>query len=197
MSQRTVARRYANALYEEADATGVLDAVDADVTLLRDSLQGAAHPLARFFENPVIPKEKKEAVLKSLLSDRVTELTLRFLRLLVQKDRETITAAVLDQYQALRDEQRGIVDAHVRVARPLSDDDREAILDTLETQTGQSVRLHVKEEPALLGGVVIRIGDQVFDGSVRNKLSALRDRLRDSALSMEAHGAASPADSEE
>jgi F-type H+-transporting ATPase subunit delta len=48
-----------------------------------------------------------------------------------------------------------------------------------------------------LGGVVIRIGDQVFDGSVRNKLSALRDRLRDSALSMEAHGAASPADSEE
>lgn len=191
MSQRTVARRYATALYEEANATGVLDAVDEDVGLLRDSLQ-TNHPLSRFFENPVIPKEKKEAVLQSLLGDRVDELTLRFLRLLVRKDRETMTSAVLDQYQALRDEQRGIVDAHVRVARPLSDEDREALLDALEAQTGHSVRLHVKEEPDLLGGVVIRIGDQVFDGSVRNKLSALRDRLRKSALSVDANGPASP-----
>lgn len=197
MSQRTVARRYANALYKEADAIGVLDAVDEDVTLLRDSLQETTHPLARFFENPVIPKEKKDAVLESLLSDRVTGLTLRFLRLLVEKDRETMTSAVLDQYQALRDEQRGIVDAHVRVARPLSDDDREALLGALETQTGKSIRLHVKEEPDLLGGVVIRIGDQVFDGSVRNKLSALRDRLRKSRLSVEANGAARPTESEE
>jgi len=198
MSQRTVARRYANALYEEADAIGVLDAVDEDVTLLRDSLQ-ANHPLSRFFENPVIPKEKKDAVLQSLLSDRVSELTLRFLRLLVRKDRETMTSAVLDQYQALRDEQRGIVDANIRVARPLDDEDRKALLDALEAKTGKSVRLHVKEEPDLLGGVVIRIGDQVMDGSVRNKLSALRDRLRDTTLSMDVaftggDGAATPTD---
>jgi F-type H+-transporting ATPase subunit delta len=185
MSQRTVARRYATALYEEATATGVLDAVDEDVTLLRDSLE-ANRPLSRLFENPVIPEGKKEAVLQSLLGDRVEALTLRFLGLLVRKDRETMTKAVLDQYQSLRDEQRGIVDAHVKVARPLSDDDREALVEALEAQTGQSVRLHVNEEPDLLGGVVIRIGDQVFDGSVRNKLSILRDRLRDSALSMDA-----------
>lgn len=199
MSQRTVARRYATALYEEANATGVVDAVDEDVTLLRNSLRGN-HPLSRFFENPVIPKEKKEAVLQSLLGDRVEELTLHFLRLLVRKDRATMTSEVLDQYQSLRDEQRGIVDAHVKVARPLSEEDREVLVGALEAQTGQSVRLHVKEEPNLLGGVVIRIGDQVFDGSVRNKLSTLRDRMRDSTLSMDAasmggDGAASPAGS--
>lgn len=185
MSQRTVARRYATALYEEANATGVLDAVDEDVAMLRESL-GTNDPLSRFFKSPVIPHEKKDAVLQSLLGDRVEGLTLRFLRLLVHKDRETMTKAMLDQYQALRDEQRGIVDAHVRVARPLNDEDRSALVDALEAETGQSVRLHVKEEPDLLGGVVIRIGDQVYDGSVRNKLSALRDRLHESTLSMDA-----------
>lgn len=187
MSQRTVARRYANALCQEADATGVLEEVDDDVMMLRESIEETG-PLARFFENPVIPGEKKEAVLQSLLGDRVAPLTLRFLRLLVRKDRETMTKRILDAYQALRDEQRGIVDAHVTVARPLGDEDREAVVDALEAQTGQSIRLHVTEEPDLLGGAVIRIGDQVFDGSVRNKLAALHDRFRESALSTSPEG---------
>jgi len=187
MSQRTVAQRYATALYEEAEASGPLEAVDEDVRMLRDSIE-SNDPLARFFESPVIPQEKKDAVLQRLLEDRVEPLTLRFLRLLVRKDRETMTKAVLDQYQHLRDEQRGIVDAHVTVARPLDDEDREALAEALEAHTGKSVRLHVTEQPDLLGGLVIRIGDQVFDGSVRNKLSALHDRLRNSALSLSAEG---------
>jgi len=190
MSQRTVARRYATAFYEEADDNGVLETVDDDVLMLRRSIESNG-PLARFFESPVIPQEKKDGVLQELLGDRVAPLTLRFLRLLVHKDRETLTKAVLDQYQTLRDEQRGIVDAHVAVGRPLDDEDREALVDALEALTDQSVRLHVEEKPDLLGGLVIRIGDRVFDGSVRNKLSALHDRLRDSALSLSTAGSSS------
>jgi len=187
MSQRTVARRYATALYEEADEAGTLDAVDEDVAMLRRSLESNP-PLSRFFESPVIPKEKKDDVLKALLADRVEPLTLRFLRLLVRKDRETITEAVLDQYQALRDEQRGIVDAHVTVARPLDDEGREDLVTALEARTNKAIRLHVEENRDLLGGLVIRIGDRVFDGSVRSKLSALHGRLRDSVLSVERNG---------
>jgi F-type H+-transporting ATPase subunit delta len=182
MSQRTVARRYATAFYEEANEAGVLEDVDDDVLLLRETLQEPTHPLSRFFESPVIPQEKKDAIIRELLEDRVAELTVRFLRLLVHKDRETMTKSILDQYQALRDEQRGIVDAHVTVAEPLADEDRETILEALEERTGQSVRLHVEEDPDLVGGLVIRIGDRVFDGSVRNKLANLHDRLRKSAL---------------
>ncbi|HKL88115.1 MAG TPA: ATP synthase F1 subunit delta [Salinibacter sp.] len=187
MSQRTVARRYAAALYEEADATGVLEDVDDDVLMLRESLESNGE-LARFFKSPVIPQEKKETVIQELLSDRVAKLTVQFLRLLVHKDRETMTKAILDQYQSLRDEQRGIVDATVQVARPLSDEDRETIVETLEAETGKSVRLSVEEDADLIGGVVIRIGDRVFDGSVRNQLVNLRDRLRNSALSTDADG---------
>jgi F-type H+-transporting ATPase subunit delta len=189
MSQRTVARRYATALYEEADASGVLEDVDDDVLLLRESLESNGE-LARFFKSPVIPQEKKETIIRELLADRTAELTVRFLRLLVHKDRETMTKAILDQYQSLRDEQRGIVDATVRVARPLGEDDRETIVDVLEEETGQSVRLHVEKDEGLIGGLVIRIGDRVFDGSVRNKLANLHDRLRESALTTGPNGQA-------
>lgn len=181
MSRSTVARRYATALYEEANDTGVLEDVDENVLMLRESLE-STDELSRFFKNPVIPKEKKESVIDSLLGDRVHDLLVQFLRLLVHKDRETMTKEVLDAYQSLRDEQRGIVNAHVTVAHPIPEEDREALVETLEEQTGKSVRLHLKENPELVGGVVIRIGDYVFDGSVRNKLTNLHDRLRESPL---------------
>ncbi|PSQ93714.1 MAG: ATP synthase F1 subunit delta, partial [Bacteroidetes bacterium QH_2_63_10] len=105
MSHRTVARRYAGALYEEAEATGVLEPVDDDVLMLRETLNSNGE-LARFFKSPVISQEKKDTVVRELLSDRVEDLTLRFLRLLIQKDRETLTKPILDEYQSLRDEQR-------------------------------------------------------------------------------------------
>ena len=189
MSQATVARRYATALYEEAEETGALEKVDEDVLMLRESLE-SNDELARFFESPVIPQEKKDSILQTLLGDRVDELVVRFLRLLVQKDRETMTKAILDAYQSLRDEQQGIVDAHVTTAHPLSDEVQETVVDTLEEQTGKTVRLHMTEDPDVIGGLIIRIGDHVFDGSVRNKLSNLHDRLRESSLALDVNGQA-------
>ena len=188
MSQRTVTRRYATALYEEADAAGGLAAVDDDVLMLRNNIE-SNRELSRFFESPVIPQEKKESILQELLEERVETLTLQFLRLLVQKDRETLTKAILDQYQSLRDEQRGIVDAEVTVAQPLNDEDRTALVEALEEKTGKDVRLHLEENPDLIGGLVIRIGDRVFDGSVRSQLNALRDQLQNATLSLEENGA--------
>jgi F-type H+-transporting ATPase subunit delta len=185
MSQRTVTRRYAAALYEEANANGVLEAVDEDVLMLLESLD-ANRPLARVFESPVIPQDKKDSIVRELLNDRVEDLTVRFLRLLIQKDRETMTEEILDQYRSLRDEQRGIVDAEVTVARSLTDEDQSALVEALEEKTGKKIRLHLHEDPGLIGGLVVRIGDRVFDASVRSQLGALHDRLRDATLSEDA-----------
>ncbi|PEN13555.1 F0F1 ATP synthase subunit delta [Longibacter salinarum] len=177
MSQRTVARRYATALYEEADRLGIVDAIDGDVALLRASLDDS-HELHRFFQNPVISDEKKGNVIDALLADRTHELTVRFLKLLVRKDREGMISPMTNQYRALRDEQRGVVEAHVKAAYDLSDDDREALKNALKATTGKKIRLVVDVDESLIGGVVVRIGDRVFDGSVRNKLENLRERFR-------------------
>lgn len=187
MSQRTVARRYASALYQEAQEAGDVEAVDEDVRILLESL-GPTDPLSRFFESPVIPQEKKDAVVQTLLADRVEDLTLRFLRLLIRKDRESLTKAILNQYQTIRDEERGIVDAYVTVARPLDEDDRGVVTEALEKHTGKTVRLHVDEDSDLIGGLIIQVGDYVFDASLRNKLSNLHDRLRESPLSLNVNG---------
>lgn len=174
MSEQTVSRRYAHALYEEADRRGCVDAVDEDVDMLRQSL-AKTHEFARLMESPAIPQDKKQDVLRALLKERVEPLTLRFLVLLVEKDRETQLGTILKTYQDLRDEQRGIVEVRARVPAALSDEERSKLVERLRAMTGKNIRLEVEEEPGLIGGLVVRIGDRVYDGSVRQKLDNLRD----------------------
>ena len=76
------------------------------------------------------------------------------------------------------------------MARPLTDEDRKVLVEALEEKTGKDVRLHLKEDSELIGGLVIRIGDRVFDASVRSQLNAIHDRLQNAALSLESDGEA-------
>lgn len=174
MSQLTVLRRYANALYEEAERQDCLDAVDDDVALLRQTL-AETREFAQFVESPVIPQDKKRDVFRALLQERVHPLTLQFMELLVEKDRETLLADLLDTYRTLRDEARNVVEVQARVPAPLDEAERTKLIERLEAMTGKNVRLEVDHKPTLIGGLVIRIGDQVYDGSVRQKLDNLRD----------------------
>lgn len=181
MSELTVARRYAQALYEAARQEGQTEQVDADVALIRDSLDGSRE-LVRFFESPVIPREKKLAVVRALFGERVQPTTLHFLQLLVEKRREALFPDVVAAYRALRDEQLGIVEAGARVARPLTEAEEKSLAQALEALTGRRVRLRVALDEALLGGVVIRVGDTVYDGSIRHQLTTLRERLEHGAF---------------
>ncbi len=175
MSDQTVARRYANALYQEAESQDCVEAVDEDITLLRTTLD-EVDEFTRVVDSPVIPKDKKKAILKALLEERVAPLTLQFVQLLVTKDRAKMLPRIVETYQDFRDEQRGIIEVQARVAHPLGEAEREHLVDELEAMSGQQVRLRVEENPDLIGGLVIRIGDRVYDGSVRQKLENLRDR---------------------
>ncbi|MEL6703985.1 MAG: ATP synthase F1 subunit delta [Bacteroidota bacterium] len=176
-----VARRYAQALYQEAEAleasaAGSVEKIDADVRDLRTSLADS-RDLLLLFESPVIPNDKKTSVVEKLLKGNVQPLTLDFVKLLVQKDRDGLLPEVLDAYQALRDEVNGVVEADVRSAMPLSAKETKALTKTLQQRTGKKVRLQVRVDEALMGGIVVRIGDQVYDGSVRHQLAQLRDQF--------------------
>lgn len=177
MSQPIVARRYAQALYEEAERTHVTEQVDADVRLIREAL-GASRELVMLFESPVVPRERKQAVVRALFESRVQPVTLRFVELLVEKRREALFAAAAEAYQALRDEQLGIVEVAVRTAMPLDADGEKAVVAKLESLTGKRVRLSVTVDESLMGGMVVRVGDTVYDGSVSGRLATLRERLK-------------------
>ena len=181
MSTRTISRRYAGALYEEAERSSQLDAVDEDIAMIRESLEGAPE-LVRFFESPVISRTRKESVIKALFSERVQSTTLRFLLLMIGKGREQLFPDVVSEYQDLRDAQKGVVPVSARVATGVSEEERAHLLQTLEQHLGSKVRLSLLHDASLLGGIVIQIGDMVYDGSFQNQLKSLRERLEDSVL---------------
>lgn len=176
MSEISIARRYAAALHQQAEQVGVTSKVDADIDLIQASFEGS-RDLGLFFNSPIIAAEKKQAVVASLFGSRVQATTLRFIQMLVDKRREGLFQEVIHAYRGLRDEQLGIVEAQARVALPLSDGEEKALVQSLEKMTGKRVRLNVALDDTLVGGAVIRIGDTVYDGSVRHKLNTLRHHL--------------------
>lgn len=178
-----VARRYARALYEDAEAVSKTSAVDDDMTLVSDALD-ASDELARFFRSPVISRDRKKQIARSLFADRVDELTLDFLEMLVRKQREDIFPRIADAYRVLRNEQLGVVEATARSARDLSVEEQEELATSLGRLTGKKVKLHVETDERLIGGVVIRVGDTVYDGSVRHQLNTLRDQMQVGAVSL-------------
>ena len=180
MSDATVARRYAQALYQEADANGKAEKVDDDMLAVQESLE-ASRELDQFFRSPLIAREKKEAVIGKLFDGKVDDLIVRLMRLLVQKGREDILASVIKQYADLRDERLGQVEARVKSAMPMEYDETESLRKALEAKTGKKVRLRIEVEPDLIGGIVVRIGDRVYDGSVQHQLETLRDQLEERA----------------
>lgn len=176
MSDIGVARRYAAALGEEAEREGVMSAVDEDVDLIRQTLEDSRE-LAAMFRSPILSRDKKKRILKSLFGERVHPLTGRFLQLLVNHQREDIISAVVGAYAELRDRQQGILEAVARVPQPLSDEEARKLTAALERKTGKRIRLVVRTDPKLIGGIVIRVGDLVYDRSVRHQLDTLREQM--------------------
>jgi F-type H+-transporting ATPase subunit delta len=169
-----VARRYAGALYDEAEHQRQLEEVDADFALISGTLDGSPE-LVRLFESPIVSRERKLRVLEALFGERLQPITHRFLRLLIENQRETIFPAIVRAYRMIRDEKLGIVEAAARVAFLLERDDETRLTRALERLIGKQIRLSVTLDHSLIGGVVVRVGDTVYDGSIRHQLSSLRD----------------------
>ncbi|MBO6574092.1 MAG: ATP synthase F1 subunit delta [Rhodothermales bacterium] len=181
MSDLAISRRYAQALLEEARAAGNVESTDEDTAVISDSLAGS-RDLQQFFDSPVISRDKKKSVVDGLFKDRVGALSLRLLHMLVDKRREGQVADVLAAYRGLRDEELGIVQVSVRSARALDEADRSAVAASLEKRLNKRVRLEVSVDPSLIGGIVVQVGDTVYDGSVSNRLASLRERMMEGAL---------------
>jgi F-type H+-transporting ATPase subunit delta len=181
MSQ-TIARRYARALYLQAEQESCVERIDADVAMVLESLTGSPE-LTRLFADPLLSADQKRRVLEVLLAPRVHRVMMAFLRLLLEKRREVLFPDVARSYRSLRDEQLNVVRAEARVAVPLEPAEEKQLAGAIERLTGRVVRLETRIDPSIIGGVVVRVGDTVYDRSVRNQLTRLRDRLEQCMLS--------------
>jgi F-type H+-transporting ATPase subunit delta len=137
------------------------------------------HPdLREVFASPVIPLDRKRGVLNELLARlRVRPTTNNFLHLLLENQRLHHLGEMLRSLGRELDTRTGIVSAQVTTAHAVGDEDRELLRQRLRALTGKEVRLQFRTDPQIIGGVVTRIGSQIFDGSIKSQLAQMRERL--------------------
>ncbi|HET6455635.1 MAG TPA: F0F1 ATP synthase subunit delta [Armatimonadota bacterium] len=176
MRSSALARRYAGALFETAKDADLIDQVESDLGLLTFTLESTPR-LKETLTHPLIPPERKKEIVADLLDERVQGVTLHFLDLLIDKRRTEILEDVEEEYVRLANEYRNVMPVMVTSAIPLTCDEKSALRKVLEQSTGKTIELQLEEDPKIIGGLTIQIGDTVIDGSVRGYLEALREQL--------------------
>ena len=176
MAAIAVARRYARALFEAARNANAIDQVEEDLKAM-DQLLAATPTLARVLRAPTIAGARKSVLVDTAFTTRVSPLTLKFLHLVVARRRESVLAVMYDEYQRLANLHRGVLPVHVTSAVALTDGERDALSASLAKQTGKRIQLEASIDADLMGGMMLRMGDTVVDGSVRTRLAQLRERL--------------------
>jgi F-type H+-transporting ATPase subunit delta len=176
MRDVTIARNYADALLTLARKAGDTTGWGTMIADVADAME-RDEALRRFLESPRVDAAQKNAILGRAFQDRMPRLFVRYLQALVNNRRQMLIPQIAIAYRDLLDEAEGRVHARVTLATEPTEAETEAIAQQLGRSLGKTVVPHVVVNPAILGGVVVRVGDRVMDGSVRRRLATLRNRL--------------------
>jgi F-type H+-transporting ATPase subunit delta len=178
-----LANVYAKSLFELAQQAGgqdkiteVLGELEQICELLRED-----RAFREFFASPIIDKSDRSESIKRILSNRITDLALRFLLVLNEKNRLNHLEAIAASYDRMVQEAYGRVEVDVYTAAPVGHQQLESIRERIKKALGREPVLHSYTEPAMLGGLKLRIGDQLIDGSVANKLRRMKRELQSSS----------------
>lgn len=175
MSNAILARPYARAVFQRArehDALG-----DWSETLELLSLIAGDDRVARVLRAPRVPAEQRAELIRSIAGKHLDESGDNFVRLLAANGRLPLLPEIREQFEALRADAEGRIDAQVISAGRLDDKQQKRIADALKKRFEREVLLHCETDESLLGGAIIRAGDRVIDGSLRGRLQRLGSRL--------------------
>ncbi|WP_274654305.1 F0F1 ATP synthase subunit delta [Paenibacillus humicola] len=176
MSEEVVAKRYARALFEIAAEQQTLEAFAQDLELIGDSLLGDKD-ISSFLTHPKVDVNVKKATLKKAFEGKVSPDVLSLLVLLVERGRENILRDVVKSYTAMANEARNVVNATVSTAFPLSAEETADLSAQFGKTIGKTVHMTNVVDPSIIGGLIVRIGDHLFDGSVKGKLLRFKQAL--------------------
>lgn len=176
-----LAQRYATALFELADERRALDQVAADLEKIGAMIAGAPD-LRRLLRSPVLKREDQARALDAVLAQaQISDLTRRFAGLVARNRRLFGFEDMVRAFRNLLAQRRGEVTAEVTSATELSKQQLDAITDALRRSYGAKVAVAPRVDPALLGGIVVRVGSRMIDASLRSKLQRLQTALKGAA----------------
>ena len=180
MSNKVVSRRYASALFSIGSEAGMdeLERYGEALRTLGEAVDKTPR-LAEAFRNPVLSAEEKKKIVLSLLNvaggGAVEQ---RFCALLADKGRLALLPDIAEDFGIMLDEAKGLSRGVVTTALELDEAHKDAIKTKLESQTGRSLALEYVVDPSIIGGIVLRVGDMVYDASLRAQLDNLRESIR-------------------
>ena len=176
MARRVAAaRRYAEAAFQVAQADGTLDRWQADLASAAELL--GRPDVAPVVGSPAVPLSQRQGIVQQLLGPRISPQSLRLVTLLVERGKVDGLPSVSENYNRLLNAHRGVVEATVTSAVPLTADETAAIRTRVEAMAGSAVELRTEVNPDLIGGLTIQVRDRLLDASIRGRLERLRDQL--------------------
>ncbi len=172
-----VASRYARALYELGAESSQLETLSQDIARVAEAYKSSSE-LRGALENPLVSRESRRAVM-SEIGERLAlgQLAKNTVMLLLDRRRIKLIPAIAQRLHEMSDSKKGIVRAEVTTAVPLADSFYLRLEAQLTKMTGKKVTVDRKEDPSIIGGVITRIGDTIYDGSIRNRLEGLKNSL--------------------
>ena len=176
MRDETVARNYAETLFELARRNESIqeygDALGMVAGLLEDDSR-----FRTFVETPRIDDENKKDVIRKVFRDKAPKQVMNFVLITIDKRRQTLLREISAEYLLLLDDHLGREHVEVTVARPLDDTTANVVSERLSKMLGKQAIPHIRVKPEILGGLIVRTGDMIYDRSVRRRLEDLRRRL--------------------
>ena len=176
MNDERIGRNYAEALLTLAGKSGGQEEwgeiMDAISVAMREN-----PTLKTFLESPKLSAARKIQIMEKALGRGVPKLLMRFLETVIMKRRQMLIPEIASEYRMLIDEAEDRVHVNVTVAREPGEPERDALARQLSRLFGKRVVPHISLNPAILGGIIVKVGDTVMDGSVRRRLASLRQRM--------------------
>ncbi|MGD8412623.1 MAG: F0F1 ATP synthase subunit delta [Candidatus Latescibacterota bacterium] len=171
-----VAKRYAVALFNAAVKQDIAEQVNEDLTTFVELLRTNRN-LVGFLKSPEVLTESKKKLVVDVFGDRSAGLFVQFILLLIDKKRLKHILEIADAFSQLYEQMQGIVEAKVITAIPLDADLEQRTVERLEEETNKTIRISKTVDPDIIGGMIIIVGDNILDGSIRHKLEQMRRSL--------------------
>lgn len=178
MSAGRIASRYAKSLIQLAEEQKKLDKVLEDIESFRTLVKDNAD-FRNFIKSPIIQLSKKKAIWNKLFSGKYDDLTLKFLEILTQKQREVLLPEIADEFVLQYKTKKQISTAVVTVASELSDANRKLIQEQIEKSgvAFSKVELTVQKDPSLIGGFILEMDNYIYDASIANQFNELKKQF--------------------
>lgn len=176
MRDPTIAKNYAEALLALGERSGDTDRF-ADLMAALATAMRTDRTIRVAIESPRVPKSVKQRLLEQALAAYAPPPFFRFLGAVIKRSRQELLPVISDEYAKLVDEKHNRIRAGVTLAREPDETLREAVRQRLSEVTGKEVIPHFRTDPAILGGLILRLGDRIIDGSLRRRMMTLKRQL--------------------